>query len=171
MISFLAIAAATVTVTVTPPTTNNDGSPLTDLAGQRLEVGSCGAGGEFASHIIDYMYSAQKESKTFTDWNPATYCMRGFAINLQGISSDASPTVMHTAVEIPPPPPPFVTVSTVAYTITNANDRLAFLIVGSVPLGTLCDRSQSANGFNVVPRAAVTFDGATRPTAVLGRCQ
>jgi hypothetical protein len=51
-----------------------------------------------------------------------------------------------------------VTTSTIAYGLAPSNDRLAFLIVGSVPLGTACLADQSANTFRVVPRTAVTYD-------------
>lgn len=163
-----------VTVSIEAPLQNVDGSALVDLQNLRLEVGTCVGTGSFGSHITQYDFPTGVSTLTLTGWNPATYCLRGFAINTSGVISPPSDVLAYTLVgSAPPPPPPpqLVTVSTVAYTITNANDRLAFLIVGSVPLGTPCDRTQQANGFNVVPRSAVTFDGATKPTAVLARCQ
>lgn len=106
--------------------------------------------------------------------NPGTYCAEVSQVT-QGAESDHSPEACLTIAQPKPQAPgaptlALNTTSTVAYVIQNGNDRLAFLIVGSVPLGTACVPSESANGFYVVPRAKVTFDGPARPTAVVARC-
>lgn len=58
------------------------------------------------------------------------------------------------------------TTSTIAYGLMPANDRLAFLIVGSVPLGTPCILDQVANTYHAVPRGTVTFDKPYKPSTV-----
>ena len=164
----------TITVTITPATQNTDGSPLTDLASHRIEYGTCATGSAFGNKLGETLVPMPAVVQAITA-NPGTYCLRAYSVNLAGTQSDPS-NVASVVVPQPVPRAPtitasLVTTSTVAYTVTNANDRLAFLIVGSVPLGTACDPSQHANGFNVVPRSAVTFDGPAKPTAVLARCQ
>lgn len=157
--------ATDIHITCTMPTLNTDGTALTDLAGINLYGGR--------STEAKRLLVEKSPVCDFTRLNVATGIQQYYvtALNSKGTESFPSTMVSQLVEDPPPPPPPFVTVSTVAYMLVNGNDRLTFLIVGTVPLGTACDRAQSANGFNVVPRSAVTFDGPTKPTTVLGRCQ
>lgn len=148
--------ATDIHLTCSPPTQNTDGSALTNLAGFNL----------YEPPLLVQNSPRCDFVQTVTTAGTHQYYVT--AVNSASVESAPSNSVSATVAA---PPPPFVTVSTVAYTVTNGNDRLIFLIVGSVPLGTLCDPTQAANGFNVVPRASVTFDGPTKPTTVLARCQ
>jgi hypothetical protein len=157
--------ATDIHITCEKPTLNTDGSVLTDLAGINLYGGLLGQTKRLLvtkSTVCDFVRS-----------NVASGVQQYFvtAVNARDIESDPSGIVSQIVAEPPPPPPPLVTVSVVVYALVNGNDRLTFLIVGSAPLGTVCDRNQVANGFNVIPRSAVTWDGPTKPTTVLARCQ
>ena len=177
--------AADINGSWTNPTQNTDGTALTasDLDSTRMEFGTCSAPLVFGQKLGEVIVAAPLQKATASPAGYGTFCLRAYTrANYveNGVKVTRESSVSNTAsvtVPAPNPAPPsgftasLVTTSTVAYTVTNANDRLAFLIVGSVPLGTACDPSQHANGFNVVPRSAVTFDGPAKPTAVLARCQ
>lgn len=82
--------AAKMHVHWTAPTTNNDGSPLTDLAGFRVEWGSCGPNGTFGK-----FQAGETVGPTITDaWiyptNLSPVCARVFAFNSQKAFSDSS---------------------------------------------------------------------------------
>lgn len=96
-----------------------------------------------------------------------------------GTESVQSMTVTATIVPVSPPlvpQPPSTptatlsTVTTIAYVPVLGNNRLTFLIVGTLPIGTPCDLSQRDGPFYVVDRAAVTFTGAAKPTTVVAAC-
>jgi hypothetical protein len=70
---------------------------------------------------------------------------------------------------IPAPPPPR-TIATAVYYLVQQRGRLVPVVVGSVPLDTLCDPKQQANGLMVVSANAVTWSGAQRPLAPLATC-
>lgn len=105
---------------------------------------------------------------------PGMQCIEWTQI-VGGVESDHSVEACKN-VPLPKPSPPLdpeaevVTTSTVAYTVVPGNDRLTFLVVGTVPLGTPCIATEAAGRFNVVPRAQVTFTGPVRPAAVLALC-
>jgi len=67
------------------------------------------------------------------------------------------------------------TQTTIAYVPVLGHDRLTFLIVGTVPLGTKCDATQPDGPFFVVPAASVTvwqapYTATNHPTTVVGAC-
>jgi hypothetical protein len=62
------------------------------------------------------------------------------------------------------------TSTTIAYVPVLGHDRLTFLIVGTVPLGTPCDVRQPDGPFFVIPRASVTWEGPAKPSTVVGAC-
>lgn len=74
--------AAKVRVTWTAPTLNNDGSPLTDLTGYRIEWGSCNTDGSFGVYQAGINVSA---TATFAWIYPTgiapTVCVRAYSIN------------------------------------------------------------------------------------------
>jgi hypothetical protein len=154
-------------IVCTPPTLNTDGTPALNPA-IRLY-------GAISNTVRQTAQPGQPCRFTESNLTPGPHSWYVTAVTATGESVPSNPvgkTVEITPPPPPPPPPPPVlsTTSTVVYAITAGNDRLAFLIVGSVPLGTPCVAAQEANGFNVVPRSAVTFDGPAKPSAVLGRC-
>lgn len=106
--------------------------------------------------------------------NPGPVCYAGAAVETIGtITSDASPQTAPVCVTVPSTPDvpsnvsvSLVTTSTIAYGLAPSNDSLAFLIVGSVPLGTACLQNQSANLYHVIPRSSVTYNPPYKPTTV-----
>lgn len=91
-------------------------------------------------------------------------------------SNEACITIANPAAPLTKPGAPagvtvtLTTTTTIAYVPVLGNDRLTFLIVGAVPIGTACDATQRSGPFYVIPRATVTFDGPAKPTTVVGAC-
>jgi len=164
--------ATDITVDCTPPTKNTDGSNITGAITFNLYGALQGA----PKVLLPPSPLATCHSVR-QNVNPGTQCYEATAI-VGGTESDHSAESCKN-VAVPKPLPPgapvltLSTTSTVAYGLAPSNDRLAFLIVGSVPLGTACLPDQHANGFNVIPRATVTYDkpytAKTVPT-VLALC-
>ena len=155
----------------TAPVQNTDGSAPTNLAGFRIHYGR----------------AADQLSQTITINNPAlsTYLVEGLgtgqwyfamiAYNTAGAESVRSGVVSDTILADPPPPnAPMAPVvrpgATIAYTIVKRVNGFVLLPVGTVPANTQCDPAQSVNGRYVVPRAAVTWSGSTRPDVVVADC-
>lgn len=136
--------AATVNLTVIPPTLQVDGTSIPvsgagSITGYRWEYGSCVGtafgtrGGETTSTTV---------SATF-DLGPGSYCFRAFARNVYGESA-ASPVVTRTINGSPPQPPTITTVAVVAglnmaplYRI-NADGSRGSVVLGFVPVGAKC---------------------------------
>lgn len=68
-------------------------------------------------------------------------------------------------------PQPLKTTAITAYYVIAQADKYITLAVGTVPLGTACNASQSVDGMYGVPRAAVTWFGNVKPLAVVSVCQ
>jgi hypothetical protein len=79
--------AAKVRVTWTAPTTNTDGSPLTDLAGYRAEWGSCASPGVFGTYQAGLNVSASATSAWIYPTNLNPVCVRLYAINSKSVLS------------------------------------------------------------------------------------
>lgn len=73
----------------TPPTQNTDGTPLTDLAGYRIEWGTCN-GNAFGSLVGFREAAAGADSAAIVTSGMPEVCIRAFAINKAGVSSEAS---------------------------------------------------------------------------------
>lgn len=164
--------AADITVDCTPPTKNTDGSSIT--------------GGAITFNLYGALQGQPKQLLTATplatchsvraNVNPGTQCYEATAV-VAGVESD------HTGEAcklIAPPKPnapgtPTLTVSasnTTAYKLRQSVDGMAMVAIGTVTPGTACDAAQSANGYSLVPRAAVKlaskFD--TLPLIVFANC-
>lgn len=101
--------------------------------------------------------------------SPGIWCGQVSASSAAGESALSKEACITLAPNPGAPTNPTVTLtttSTIAYGLMPSNDRLAFLIVGSVPLGTPCVLDQVANTYHVVPRGTVTFDKPYKPTTV-----
>lgn len=66
-------------------------------------------------------------------------------------------------------PAPVTTGSTVYYVVQQANKFVA-IPVGTAPVGTACDMTQSVDGMNGVARSSVTWYGSVKPLAVVAPC-
>lgn len=95
--------AAKVTVTWTNPTANTDGTLLTNLAHTRVEWGSCNgtAFGVLQSFIL---VNAPLATTPIYPTGLAKVCVRGFAVNTDGVSSDASNVANKTLLSTPGKP-------------------------------------------------------------------
>jgi hypothetical protein len=171
---FAPLALATdLTVRCTPSTKNTDSTPF--------------ATGSTPGFNLYGAYQGQPLVLLNPTPSPSCLFMRGnvnpgaivYAVTqltlLNGIAGPESAQTAPITTVVPPPPAPpggltvtLVTTSTIAYGLAPAHDRLAFLIVGSVPLGAACLPDQTANLYRVVPVASVTFTApykaATVPT-------
>ena len=138
--------AATLTVRWTAPSTNANGTPLTDLAGYRLYVGTStptcpGSSYHAIASSTTSPLANQTVSATLTDLNPgATYWVRISAVDRSGNQSACSPTV-----------------SGVARGALNVSPTGA-VNFGSLLLGALLDRTftvQNTSGASVSGGASV----------------
>jgi hypothetical protein len=66
-------------------------------------------------------------------------------------------------------PAPVTIGSTVYYVVQQAGKYIA-LPVGTAPVGTTCDMTQSVNNMNGVPTSAVTWYGSVHVLAVVAPC-
>ena len=161
----LSTFAAPVTLTCTLPTLNEDGTPLTDLAGIRF-YDAVASGGP-------YVLVADNPDCTATlDKPPGTWYFVATAYNTAGIESVYS----GEASKVVPPSAPasptnlVVTGNLVAYSISQTKDRLVTYPVGTVPVDTPCDSTMSANGLYLVPTDAVVFAGQAQATVAFAQC-
>lgn len=164
--------AGTATLTCTPPTTNTDGSTLTNLAGYRFYAGTSPTALVSAAQVANPANCAI----TLTSLAPATWYFGVKAYNSAGVESALSNVISKT-IDTPAPPAPnppsglTVTVSSLTvYTVIKRVDRFVMLPVGTAPPNTQCDASQQINGYFVVPRAKVTFSGDVQPDVVVAQC-
>jgi hypothetical protein len=152
----------------TAPTTNTDGSAITQTLNYNLYQAACG------SALVKVQSGIAGLTTTITKGMipGTTQCFALTALNTTTGMESAQTSQVQVTVPQPTPNAPggltvtLATTSTIAYGLAPANDALAFLIVGSVPLGTPCLLDQSANLYHVVSRAAVTYDAPYRPTTV-----
>jgi len=167
----------------TNASTNVDGSAIptdiTDISSLKtteLEYGSCGVAdiptGTLTTVIRTTTVPGKAETTTITV-TPGTWCVHARHQNLGNVYSDWSVSKSKTVLETPntPNPPGGLTVTEmVAYTLVKQSNRFVLLPVGTVPGGTLCDSSQTVNGYFVVPTEAVTWSGTIRPVVVVAKC-
>lgn len=149
------------------PTTCDNGDPISacPVTGYRVETATTAtattwtARGTTAANVL---------TLTVTGLTPGPHCYRVIAL----ASVNSAPSTVACATTTPPAPNPPVlqTIDTVAFNVVKRLDRFAYVPVGSVPLGTACDATQTIDGFHVVPRATVAWLGALRPKVVVAKC-
>lgn len=160
--------AGEVNLTCTLPTLNEDGSELVDLESIRFYESTVSGGpytliGETSNPPV-CAFTVQRD--------PGTYYYVGTAVNSSGTASrnsgEASKEVLPS---IPEPPTDLVTSGNlVAYAIQMSPDVINTYPVGTVPAGIPCDGGMSANGFNRVDVAFVTFAGQASAKVVVAEC-
>ncbi len=85
-IQVVATSTGSATLTWTPPTTNTDGSPLTDLAGYRVYWGT--SAGNYPNSVL--ISNPGLTSYVVDQLTPATWFFVTTAVNAQGIESSLS---------------------------------------------------------------------------------
>lgn len=154
------------------PTQNTDGSAIPATGP-----------GSLAGFKIYYKLSTATTETVVTVANPAlrtytitplgngTWNFQMTAYNTSGAESDRSGTASKTIVETPlPPTPVFVTSATTVFNLVKKTNGFVLVAVGTVPLNTPCDRTQTVNGYYAVPISAVTWSGTVKPIVVVAQC-
>lgn len=169
--------AATVPVWWTNATQNTDNSmiPLTgpgSLTSTTIEYGTCAARNPdvFGTKQGQIVAAAPASTINLSLTVIQEYCLRAFHTNTLGQISAFSNVAFKTLITIPGPPSGLTTTSPTAYNVVKVNDGFVMVPVGTIPVGTQCDATQSVNGYNVIPASSVTWSGNIKPVVVVGRC-
>lgn len=144
--------AGDATIKWVPPTTNCDGTSLTNLTGYDLTYGQ-----------KRLPLGLMPLEHTVTGLTPGTWFFSLAAVT----PTDRSEFV---TVEKVVTPAEFVTTTNKVYTFLRSKGNIT--VVGTshtVPLGVVCDATQSVNGKYKIPLEAVTWAGA-KLTAALADC-
>lgn len=165
------LALAVITLNWTNPTTYTDGTslPSSQIAGTRIEYGSCTSQGAFATKSGEWTQSGSVTTSQSPNLANQIWCFRAFTKAQNGTESQASNVAIKDNRPVPNPP----TLSTqegIAYNIVKRRNRLVMSPVGTIPVGTECDSTQQINGYNVVDRDAVKWSGLIRPDIVVAKC-
>lgn len=145
--------AGTADLTWTAPTKSCNGTSLTNLTGYSLTYGQKREALPMAPL-----------SKTVMGLTPGVWWFSLAAVTPTERSEFV--TVEKTVL-----PEEFKTTGTTVYTFVRADGKVLILpTLHTVPVGTVCDATQSVSGKYVVPREAVTWSGSARLVAVLADC-
>ncbi len=161
----------------TAPTQNEDGTPLTDLAGYKIYMGQALSGPYPVSIDI-----ADPTIVTFTvpNLSEGTYYFVTTAYNSADPVQESvfSNEVSKIVPPLVPMPPTMLTVAEIVYSVSKTNDAFLLAAVGTAPLGSPCDPNQYVNGINemnqrhVVPVAEVDrWFGSVRSEVVVADCE
>lgn len=144
-----------VTLTWTNPTgqeTCSDAGPLTDLAGTRIW------------QLVAEINDPTVETYTISGQLPGEYQFVATSFTDSGEQSRLSGSTTKTVTE-------FTVTDGTVKTVVRTDNRFLLLPVGTVPMGTTCDPSNSVNGHYAVPRDQVTWSGSVQPQVVVAECQ
>ena len=163
--------AGSVTLSWTPPTENEDGSPLVDLAGYAIYFGT--TQGDYTSRIS--ISNAAATDYVVSGLQPGTYYFVATAINEAGTESKYSKVVAKTIlapgpVPIPAPPDSLTVADQVVFTVVKQENRFVLLPVGTAAPETPCDPEHTVNGHYAVPRDSVAWSGTIQPLVVVAKC-
>lgn len=170
LLSFVSYAGDA-TLTWTAPTQNVDGSaiPATgpgSLAGFRIYYRPSTA----STDTLIVVSNPLATTYTITGLVSGTWNFQMTAYNAENVESDKTNVVSKTILEAPlPPTPVFVTTATPVYNVVKKTNGFVMVVVGTVPLNTPCDRTQSVNGYYAVPISAVTWTGV-KSIVVVAQC-
>lgn len=135
------------------PVGNCNNTPLTDLAGYRVRWG-----------VGSIELPATATSYDVFGLPPGTWWVNVAAFNNTGTESQ------YVAAWKTITPAEFVTTTNKVYTFFRSNGNITLTITPhTVPIGTVCDATQSVNGKYKVALEAVTWSG-TKLTAALADC-
>jgi hypothetical protein len=168
--------AGSVTLDWTAPTLNDDGTPLTDLAGYKLYYGT--ATGDYPN-VID-IADPSALSYVVDSLPPGDYFFVATAYNTALVESIYSNEATKTVPPVAPAPPGNLTVQDlVAFVVLKIDDGISLVAAGSVPSGTSCDPDFTISGYgpnseiitgNVVPYDSVTWWGSVTSRTVVAKC-
>lgn len=140
-------------LTWTPPTKNCDGSAITNLASYTLTYGQ-----------VKQTLPLAPQALTVTGLKPGFWWFSLAAVNSAGVSSQ------FISVEKTIPPEEFVTKSNNVYTFFRSGGNISIVKTNhTVPLGVVCDATQSVNGKYKVRLEDVVWLGP-KLTAALADC-
>ena len=158
--------AGDITLTCTDPTMNEDGTPLTDLAGVKVYESS-NSGGPY-SEIVDVANCASIPVLTRAD---GTYYFVATAYNAAGVESAYSNEASKSVVTVPNPPGNLVASGNlVAYSISQSPNVFLTYPIGTVAAGVQCDPSQTANGLYRVDIEDVTMPEGVQARVAFAEC-
>lgn len=160
-------SAGSAVITWTAADKNEDGTPLTDLSGFRILYG------QDASTLT--------QSVTLTDPGLRSYVVPNlsagmwyFAMTTTAGSGATARESQRTNVvnkDVPPDPVGLIVKGPTVYQVLGTPNRFALNPVGTVPVGTACDATETVNGRYAVARELVTWYGSTKPQIVVAECQ
>jgi hypothetical protein len=150
----------------TAPTQNEDGTPLTDLAGFKIYWGTT-QGGPYPTSV-DIPDPAQT-THTVTGLADGTWYFVATAYNIGGTESQYSGEA--SKVLATPQPPVLVVIETTAYSVAKTENKFLLAAVGTVPLGVECIEDEYVNGYHAVPWTEVdSWFGSVRSELVVAKC-
>lgn len=167
----LPVFAGEATLTWIAPTQNVDGTtiPATgpgSLAGFRIYYRPATSTTDTLIVVSDPLATTYKITGLVT----GTWNFQMTAYNAENVESEKTGVASTTITEAPlPPASTFVTIATPVYNVVKKTNGFVMVVVGSVPLNTPCDRTQSVNGYHAVPISAVTWTGV-KSIVVVAKC-
>ncbi len=165
-------------LTWTAPTQNEDGTPLTDLAGYKIYMGQVQGGPYPVSIDLPVPTATTFTVPSLTEG--VTYYFVSTAYNSAStVQESAWSNEVSKTIPFPVPnPPSMLTVAEVVYSVSKSNDIFLMAAVGEAPLGSPCDPTQYVRGINemdkrhVVPVAEVNrWYGSVRSEVVVADCR
>lgn len=169
------VPAGCVDLTWTPPTTNTDGTPLTNLASYVAYAGP-------APGMLNTSTQINNPSATSLRWCSQPVGLRYFAVaarntsNVESmISNLASKLIVGAAPSNPPTVPQPVTLGGLVFTLLITTDSMVLPDIGTVVAGRACDPTQqiafNGTAYMRVNAALVTPYAGQRVEAAWARCQ
>jgi len=168
----------TATINWTRPTTNTDGSTLTNLAGYRVRYGTSAS----ALSNVKEITSPSTTSTAISALQTGTWYFSVRAFNTNDVESDDSNIAQKTissasaakslTITVTPTMQTLKTNSTRVYDVLFQNGgRVLGRQVGTAPIGTSCNSKYPTNtNYYPIPRTSVSFTRTSRSTTVVARC-
>lgn len=173
-------------VSWTAPTTNDDGTALTDLAGFRVLFGTSAS----ALSQSKAVGTVGATSTTVSALTPGAWFFAVRAVNAGGVESANSNVAQKTVVgpapvtasgsatltidKVPSPPTNTTVVEVVAYSVVPDLQHFAFLRgprAGSIRLGSACDESRvTADGYTAISRPSQVVPRPAPGAVLVARC-
>ena len=160
------------------PTTNTDGSPLTNLAGYKVLYGTSTSALTNVKQIND----PAATSTTISALQTGTWYFSVRAFNTSQVESDNSNVAQKAISSASASKSLTVTVTSSTQTMKTTSTRVYDVLfqnggsllgreVGTVPIGTTCNSKYPVNtNYYPVPRTSVSFTRTPRSNSVVARC-